>query len=121
MERRRQAVHPRPAGLAHPDTVPVDAGHAEHTSRRPAAHARDDAARHAHPHALNRHHPAHHIPRPPLQSAPPATPTPSPSDSTPPLAETGSNAPGGLTAGTAALVNALGAGAVYATHRARRS
>ncbi|MFF7474685.1 hypothetical protein [Streptomyces sp. NPDC008092] len=58
---------------------------------------------------------------PPLQSTPPATPKPSPSGSTPPLAETGSSAPVGLIAGAAALVVAVGAGAVYAAGRARRS
>ncbi|MGW2522402.1 hypothetical protein ACWC09_36505 [Streptomyces sp. NPDC001617] len=58
---------------------------------------------------------------PPLQSTPPATPKPSPSDSTPPLAETGSSAPVGLIAGVAALVVAVGGGAVYAAGRARRS
>ncbi|MFF5494310.1 hypothetical protein [Streptomyces aquilus] len=58
---------------------------------------------------------------PPLESTPPATPTPSPSDSTPPLAETGSSAPVGLIAGGAALVIALGAGAMYTTRRTRRS
>ncbi|MEU3341772.1 hypothetical protein [Streptomyces sp. NPDC006668] len=58
---------------------------------------------------------------PPVTSTPPTTPTPSPSESTPPLAETGSSAPVGLIAGSGALVIALGAGAVYATRRARRS
>ncbi|WAU81774.1 hypothetical protein O1Q96_19510 [Streptomyces sp. Qhu-G9] len=58
---------------------------------------------------------------PPLSSKPPTTPEPSPSDSTPPLAETGSSAPVGLIAGGAALVVALGAGAVYAANRSRRT
>ena len=58
---------------------------------------------------------------PPLESTPPATPKPSPSDSGPPLAETGASAPVGTIAGGAALVVALGAGAVYASRRARRS
>ena len=58
---------------------------------------------------------------PPLKSTPPATPAPSPSGSTPPLAETGSNAPVGLIAGGAALVIALGGGALYTARRARRS
>jgi hypothetical protein len=58
---------------------------------------------------------------PPLKSQPPTTPTPSPSHSAPPLAETGSSAPVGLIAGAAALVIALGAAAVYATRRTRRS
>jgi LPXTG-motif cell wall-anchored protein len=55
------------------------------------------------------------------ESTPPATPKPSPSDSGPPLAETGASAPVGTIAGGAALVVALGAGAVYASRRARRS
>ncbi|WP_405640006.1 hypothetical protein [Streptomyces sp. NBC_00019] len=58
---------------------------------------------------------------PPLESTPPATPQPTPSDSTPPLAETGSSAPVGLIAGGAALVVAIGAGAVFMAGRARRS
>ncbi|ALV36024.1 hypothetical protein [Streptomyces sp. CdTB01] len=58
---------------------------------------------------------------PPLHSTPPTTPAPSPSDSTPPLAETGSNAPVGAIAGGAAVVIALGAGALYMTRRTRRS
>ncbi|MGW2235380.1 hypothetical protein [Streptomyces sp. NPDC001759] len=58
---------------------------------------------------------------PPLHSTPPTTPAPSPSDSTPPLAETGSNAPVGAIAGGAAVVIAVGAGALYATRRTRRS
>ena len=62
---------------------------------------------------------------PPMESTPPTkpptTPEPSPSDSTPPLAETGAGAPVGPIAGGAALVIALGAGAVYAAARARRS
>ncbi|MFF4588645.1 hypothetical protein [Streptomyces sp. NPDC001388] len=58
---------------------------------------------------------------PPLESTPPATPKPSPSGSTPPLAETGSSAPVGLIAGGAALAVAIGAAAVYATTRTRRS
>ncbi|QQM45994.1 hypothetical protein JEQ17_45665 [Streptomyces liliifuscus] len=57
---------------------------------------------------------------PPLSSKPPTTPEPSPSDSTPPLAETGAGAPVGLIAGGAAVVIALGAGAVFAA-RSRRS
>ncbi|BBC31078.1 uncharacterized protein SGFS_023720 [Streptomyces graminofaciens] len=58
---------------------------------------------------------------PPLSSTPPTTPKPTPSDSTPPLAETGSSAPVGLIAGGAALVVAVGAGAMFAAGRARRS
>ncbi|WP_340377628.1 hypothetical protein U5640_22830 [Streptomyces sp. SS7] len=58
---------------------------------------------------------------PPLETTPPTTPTPSPSRSTPPLAETGSSAPVGLIAGGAALAVVIGAGAVYATTRTRRS
>ncbi|MEU5890633.1 hypothetical protein ABZ835_27865 [Streptomyces sp. NPDC047461] len=58
---------------------------------------------------------------PPLESTPPNTPQPTPSDSTPPLAETGSSAPVGLIAGGAALVVAIGAGAVFMAGRARRS
>jgi hypothetical protein len=58
---------------------------------------------------------------PPLESTPPTTPQPTPSNSTPPLAETGSSAPVGLIAGGAALVVALGAGAVFMAGRARRS
>ncbi|MCX4911402.1 hypothetical protein [Streptomyces sp. NBC_00878] len=59
---------------------------------------------------------------PPLESTPPAGSgsNPSPSDSSPPLAETGAGAPVGLIAGGAAVVIALGAGAVFAA-RARRS
>lgn len=57
---------------------------------------------------------------PPLSSKPPVTPEPSSSDSTPPLAETGAGAPVGLIAGGAAVVIALGAGAVFAA-RSRRS
>ncbi|WP_343243797.1 hypothetical protein [Streptomyces sp. SID13726] len=55
---------------------------------------------------------------PPMTSTPPS---PTPSESTPPLAETGSSAPVGLISGGAALVIALGAGAVYATRRGRHS
>lgn len=55
---------------------------------------------------------------PPMHSAPPS---PSPSGSKPPLAETGSSAPVGLIAGAAGLVLLLGAGTVYVTGRARRS
>ncbi|MGP4009669.1 LAETG motif-containing sortase-dependent surface protein [Streptomyces sp. 4N124] len=59
---------------------------------------------------------------PPLESTPPTTPEPTPSDSTPPLAETGSSAPTGLIAAGAALIVALGAGAMYAaSRRTRRS
>lgn len=58
---------------------------------------------------------------PPLESTPPTTPQSTPSNSTPPLAETGSSAPVGLIAGGAALVVALGAGAVFMAGRARRS
>ncbi|MFF4055345.1 LAETG motif-containing sortase-dependent surface protein [Streptomyces sp. NPDC001668] len=58
---------------------------------------------------------------PPLESTPPTAPAPSPSDSTPPLAETGSSAPVGPIAGGAALVIALGAGALFAARRTRRS
>ncbi len=60
---------------------------------------------------------------PPLASTPPTTPkpTPTPSESTPPLAETGSSAPVGLIAGGAAVVLAVGAGAVFTAGRARRS
>lgn len=55
---------------------------------------------------------------PPMQSTPPS---PTPSESTPPLAETGSSAPVGPIAGGAAAVIALGAAALYATRRTRRS
>ncbi|MFI1568622.1 LAETG motif-containing sortase-dependent surface protein [Streptomyces sp. NPDC020490] len=58
---------------------------------------------------------------PPMESNPPATPKPSPSDSGPPLAETGSSAPVGAIAGGAAVVVALGAGALVMSRRARRS
>jgi hypothetical protein len=59
---------------------------------------------------------------PPLESTPPTSPAPSPSESTPPLAETGAGAPTGLIAGGAALVIAVGAGAVFlAGRRTRRS
>lgn len=55
---------------------------------------------------------------PPMQSTPPS---PSPSESTPPLAETGSSAPVGPIAGGAAAVIALGAAALFAARRTRRS
>ncbi|MER6423842.1 LAETG motif-containing sortase-dependent surface protein [Streptomyces sp. NPDC001137] len=58
---------------------------------------------------------------PPLESTPPTTPKPTPSDSTPPLAETGSSTPVGPIVGGAALVIAVGAAAVFATRRTRRS
>jgi hypothetical protein len=58
---------------------------------------------------------------PPLESTPPTTPEPTPSDSTPPLAETGSSTPVGPVVGAAALVVAVGAGALFATRRTRRS
>lgn len=60
---------------------------------------------------------------PPLTSTPPATPSPSPSpsDSTPPLAETGASGPLGPIAGGAAVVIVAGAGAVVMSRRARRS
>ncbi|MCX4235957.1 hypothetical protein [Streptomyces ortus] len=58
---------------------------------------------------------------PPLSSKPSATPKPTPSDSTRPLAETGAGTPVGPIAGGAAVVIVLGAGAVYAASRARRS
>lgn len=58
---------------------------------------------------------------PPLEATPPPSPTPTPAGSTPPLAETGSSAPVGLIAGGASLVIVVGAGAVYAAARARRS
>jgi hypothetical protein len=58
---------------------------------------------------------------PPLQSTPSPTPKPTPNGGKQPLAETGSNAPVGLLAGGAALVIALGGGALFAASRARRS
>ncbi|MFJ5306572.1 hypothetical protein [Streptomyces sp. NPDC088350] len=58
---------------------------------------------------------------PPLKSTPSPTPKPTPNGDKQPLAETGSNAPVGLIAGGAALVVALGAGAMFAAGRARRS
>ncbi|MEX3099345.1 LAETG motif-containing sortase-dependent surface protein [Streptomyces sp. ST1015] len=59
---------------------------------------------------------------PPLASTPPATPTPtpSPSESTPPLAETGSSTPVGPIAGGAAAVVVIGAGAVFFANRSRK-
>ncbi|WP_020134625.1 hypothetical protein [Streptomyces sp. 351MFTsu5.1] len=66
---------------------------------------------------------------PPASSTPPTTPDvppmqstpPSPTSSKPPLAETGSSAPVGPIAGGAAAVIALGAAALYAARRTRRS
>ncbi|MFE2884820.1 hypothetical protein [Streptomyces sp. NPDC059272] len=58
---------------------------------------------------------------PPLKSSPSPTPKATPNGGNQPLAETGSNAPVGLIAGGAALVIALGGGAVYMASRTRRS
>jgi hypothetical protein len=58
---------------------------------------------------------------PPAESTPPTGPAPSPSESAPPLAETGAGAPVGTIAGAAAVVVALGAGALFLSRRARRS
>lgn len=57
---------------------------------------------------------------PPAESVPPTSPEPTPSESTPPLAETGAGAPVGAIAGAAAVVVALGAGALFLARRARR-
>ncbi|MHC5905225.1 LAETG motif-containing sortase-dependent surface protein [Streptomyces sp. S6] len=57
---------------------------------------------------------------PPLETPPPTTPTPSPSESTPPLAETGSSTPVGPIAGGAAVVVAVGAGAMFFANRSRK-
>ncbi|GAA3882133.1 hypothetical protein GCM10023084_38840 [Streptomyces lacrimifluminis] len=58
---------------------------------------------------------------PPAESTPPTGPEPTPSESTPPLAETGAGAPVGTIAGAAAVVVAIGAGALFMARRARRS
>ncbi|MFJ8137499.1 hypothetical protein [Streptomyces sp. NPDC096013] len=58
---------------------------------------------------------------PPLQPSSSPTPKATPNGGNQPLAETGSNAPVGLIAGGAALVIALGGGAVYMAGRTRRS
>ena len=58
---------------------------------------------------------------PPLKSSPSPSPKATPNGGNQPLAETGSNAPVGLIAGGAALVIALGGGAVYMASRSRRS
>jgi hypothetical protein len=58
---------------------------------------------------------------PPLKSSPSPSPKATPNGGNQPLAETGSNAPVGFIAGGAALVIALGGGAVYMASRARRS
>ncbi|MFG2780705.1 hypothetical protein ACGFY7_22990 [Streptomyces prunicolor] len=58
---------------------------------------------------------------PPLKSSPSPSPKATPNGGNQPLAETGSNAPVGLIAGGAALVIALGGGAVYMAGRSRRS
>lgn len=117
-------MRPRLVGLAHPDTVGVDPEHSCHAGDaldprgRTASRVGDDLASDQ-PQAL---HPASHdAGRAPAGVDAAGHPKPSPSDSGPPLAETGASAPVGTIAGGAALVVALGTGAVYASRRARRS
>ncbi|MEV0483502.1 hypothetical protein AB0I69_23230 [Streptomyces sp. NPDC050508] len=113
-------MHPQHAGLVHPDSDPAGLGPARDAvdpGRQHAARRGVDPA--GQPKPSTTPPTSAHVP--PLQSTPSATPKPTPNGGNQPLAETGSNAPVGLIAGGAALVIALGGGAVYMAGRARRS
>ncbi len=115
----------QPVGLVHPDAaVGVDPDRSP-TPVTPTTPAGGQPPRRRRPQASDQfqalHHASHHAGRAPAGIDAARHPEPSPSDSGPPLAETGASAPVGTLAGGAALVVALGAGAVFASRRARRS